>query len=799
MAATCSEFQLNDLDTSATSILSSMSGDGLTIFTVEGNYVAPQFSYKINWRKSINGGQTFPSSGVAVDIGDGASLGWDPLNGSLAAQALVCNSTGSQQTVFFYYYVPPVPSAGQTLYARTSTDGGTTWGSIATVSDLVLTITYVSAHMATSGVNDGAIVDVIWSQQATSSADPTHTFIARSIDNATSFVKDEVDPKLPDAASQFPHITGSTDGSIGWAAIAYYGQVLAFTRVGNNSYNVSPASFTSTQTTANFPRISCSGDAQTVAVTYFDGVVSTSGGQRNAPLWCATSDNNGGAWTETAMSTASILTFVTARVLTPNIVTDGGHAVAVSGNSLSSGNSNIIYAVWICPDSTGGARQIRRRRRFLGTWDATSAVVGSTLNPNPSFPLQKVDVVSSYNGAVASAVWIDNVPADNDRPIRYIHTYDGGVTWSSAISLNTVADGNRNVDHPLHSSILGSVTSVFWGDNTATTANPNLDTFDSSTWTRRCNVASSNNVTVVRDFVPDQNTWATSGQHVTYTFTLPAFTTGDLLLSTFLDQNIMESATPSGPADDFTVALSSITFPSGIHLGTATSGTGDQLLANLRFQTASGSLVWSTSEIAAQIVLDLTFSTKPGSGTTDFFAGLPAWNNGSQWSTQASPFKTYIGSTPGFSSSTQNLLLSDALCVAEGSRVRLANGQNLPIEELRPGDLILGENDEAVPVVKLIKLAMPLTNFFQLENEDTQERLLICRGHPILIDGREVLPQKIGKEVILSKPKSIYTFITPSRQFVQIEGFLVGTWSQLSWDNFLSNDPRGAQLRYSEM
>lgn len=506
--------------------------------------------------------------------------------------------------------------------------------------------------------------------------------------------------------------------------------------------------------------------------------------------WVFYSDNSGSTWTQNDIGRS------TAWVLSNNVVINGGFDVTVSGNSLNSGNSNVIYTIW----STSIGLELALKRRKLGVWDSLGLKIatasGYPFDAAPS-AIRSPQIVSSFNGAVASIIFSDNVldmGNSIDRPVAYLRTFNAGDTWTAKTYITTTMDPDRQpITHNLLSSIIGNVTNVFLTGNTVVGSRV---VFDITPWTRRC-TASSNNLVVGRDFVPNQNTWNTAGQHVTYTLTLPAFATGDFKLSQFLDQNIMQSA--SGPAKTGTVALSSVTFPSGVYLGSATGGVGNEIGANLQYTTSTPGtfLVWSTTAIPVIIVLDLVFTTTPlpGVGSQDFFAGMPPWNNGLQWSTQANPFVTYIGSTPGFTSSTENLLIDDAICVAEGTRIRMSNGDTVRIENLKPGDLVVGQDNEIVPVSKLIKLKMPLSCFYRLRNDDSQ--LLICSGHPILVDGFEVMPEEIGEQLILAKPKSVYTLITPGRQYVRMEGFLVSTWSQASWENFINNDPKGLGLEWT--
>lgn len=81
---------------------------------------------------------------------------------------------------------------------------------------------------------------------------------------------------------------------------------------------------------------------------------------------------------------------------------------------------------------------------------------------------------------------------------------------------------------------------------------------------------------------------------------------------------------------------------------------------------------------------------------------------------------------------------------------------------------------------------------------------MIARGHPILINNREVLPEELEESglselVQLEQPTYVYTLITESRSFVEIQGVPVGTWCQVSWENFVANDERASHLSWSNV
>lgn len=132
-----------------------------------------------------------------------------------------------------------------------------------------------------------------------------------------------------------------------------------------------------------------------------------------------------------------------------------------------------------------------------------------------------------------------------------------------------------------------------------------------------------------------------------------------------------------------------------------------------------------------------------------------------------------------------------APCVAEGTLVSLQNGLQKPIEELRKGDRLSG----GITLESLIKFKTPARCFIQIPDNHCSAHLplLIRRGHPILVAGREVLPEAlIGQmtieEIFTDKPMHIYTLVTQDKKFIKMQNHtLVSTWSKKGWENHLQS------------
>lgn len=142
------------------------------------------------------------------------------------------------------------------------------------------------------------------------------------------------------------------------------------------------------------------------------------------------------------------------------------------------------------------------------------------------------------------------------------------------------------------------------------------------------------------------------------------------------------------------------------------------------------------------------------------------------------------------------------LCIHADTLVNTYTGIK-PISELAPGDLVIDQTGQFVPLTALRK-AGSTTRFVQIKagslgaNVPTKD-LLLTRGHPVLLRGQEVECQHLINgtsisEVQLAKSVDLYTLVTERRSFVQLQGVLVGSWSSDAFDNLIANDPRYARF-----
>lgn len=146
---------------------------------------------------------------------------------------------------------------------------------------------------------------------------------------------------------------------------------------------------------------------------------------------------------------------------------------------------------------------------------------------------------------------------------------------------------------------------------------------------------------------------------------------------------------------------------------------------------------------------------------------------------------------------SQTVFQDDPCCVAEGTLVECPKEIRKPINELRGGDLVVDHKGQSLPVRQLVRFDIPTCNFIQMEKGSVgpnrpSSNLKIRPGHPILVDGREIVPEDLlcmpsVNEIQLDKPVYVYTLITDRRTFVNMQGAMVGTWSESSWENYVEN------------
>lgn len=139
-------------------------------------------------------------------------------------------------------------------------------------------------------------------------------------------------------------------------------------------------------------------------------------------------------------------------------------------------------------------------------------------------------------------------------------------------------------------------------------------------------------------------------------------------------------------------------------------------------------------------------------------------------------------------------------CVHESSVVQLTNGQSVEISSIKDGDTIFDYQRKPIQIKKNICCGRA-SEFIKFEKDSLAKQtpsqdLLILSGHPILFQGQEIECQFLsqGKLIHQDKKSRVFTLVTEQRSFINIQGVMVGTWSQEAFNNFLQNDSKGKRL-----
>lgn len=140
-------------------------------------------------------------------------------------------------------------------------------------------------------------------------------------------------------------------------------------------------------------------------------------------------------------------------------------------------------------------------------------------------------------------------------------------------------------------------------------------------------------------------------------------------------------------------------------------------------------------------------------------------------------------------------------CVAQGSLCQVRRGEQLthaPIELLTRGDLLINRLNQQVELKQLIRFSIPSKHFVRISRSALgpsvpNSDLLIRAGHPLLVNGQEAMPEHIlappfVSETTLDSAKTIFTIVTEKREFINIQGVLVATWSESGWRNMIENN-----------
>lgn len=141
-------------------------------------------------------------------------------------------------------------------------------------------------------------------------------------------------------------------------------------------------------------------------------------------------------------------------------------------------------------------------------------------------------------------------------------------------------------------------------------------------------------------------------------------------------------------------------------------------------------------------------------------------------------------------------------CVHPDTTVMTPNGL-IPIKSLKTGDKVIGFNGVPIKIEYNIKY-IPTREYVKISkgalgSDLPSTDLLIRRGHPILLEGKETNCSDLINgnsicDIILDEPEHVWSLCTENRTFVMMNGIPVCTWSEIGWKNFTKNDNTGRQV-----
>ncbi len=137
-----------------------------------------------------------------------------------------------------------------------------------------------------------------------------------------------------------------------------------------------------------------------------------------------------------------------------------------------------------------------------------------------------------------------------------------------------------------------------------------------------------------------------------------------------------------------------------------------------------------------------------------------------------------------------------ACCITEDTILKTNRGV-LKANEIKPGDYLFRHDGSPIQIHKNVRFMIPCREFVELGLPGSE--FLIMENHPIFEDGKEILAKdSINAKLITGiQPKIVHTFITEKRDFIDISGVAVGTWSQEAFDNFIQHDNRGRSQAFT--
>jgi hypothetical protein len=112
---------------------------------------------------------------------------------------------------------------------------------------------------------------------------------------------------------------------------------------------------------------------------------------------------------------------------------------------------------------------------------------------------------------------------------------------------------------------------------------------------------------------------------------------------------------------------------------------------------------------------------------------------------------------------------SVVMCVAEGTLVDQENGSYQSVEQLRPGiDTVLGADGRPMNVMKIVRFPA-CHDFIDIRG------ILLRRGHPVLVGGREMPCELVPMARSIRTPIGLAVFLiaTERREFIRVGGRLL--------------------------
>jgi hypothetical protein len=243
------------------------------------------------------------------------------------------------------------------------------------------------------------------------------------------------------------------------------------------------------------------------------------------------------------------------------------------------------------------------------------------------------------------------------------------------------------------------------------------------------------------------------------------------------------SSSPTGPFTRFEDALNVISSSASYDTGSVVNPIDGSSGGNV-------TLTFDSTTIAGNSSIDLLFDFVPNGGT---FPPNGSWNFAMSF-----VIKNGVSLVPGqnITSSSDQYPPVIQPCLAQGTLVQVIRGgirTELPIEQLRSGDQLCTASGRQIPLLQNVRLPDPSTRFVCIERSALGHKVpsmpvMIRRGHPLLIGGREVMSEQLleiapmgVRQVELDQAKPIYTLVTENRAFVNMSGLFVATWSAEAW------------------